>query len=120
MLKEVDKGKLEKDILDAEIGHLQKMGITFSLGTSLSDDGEFFELRSMNFGVVFLACGVTGDNLRAESSDASKIAFAHPTGEQENERWIFKDKDLSTREVPLIKAIAAAIDTCINNILFKT
>lgn len=93
-LRETNSGRLEGEILDAEIQRLKKMGVTFTAKACLSENSGFGEIADCRFGAVFPALGV--------DSDTSSIRSLEAVG------GVFFEKDLLAKEMPLIKAIACA------------
>jgi len=93
-LRETNAGSLNGEILDAEIQRLKKMGVTFIVNTCLSRDFGIREIADLRFGAVFLAPGVNSDALSMNSL--------------EEVGGLFFERDILSKEIPLIKAIALA------------
>jgi NADPH-dependent glutamate synthase beta subunit-like oxidoreductase/NAD-dependent dihydropyrimidine dehydrogenase PreA subunit len=66
--------RLEKEVLNAEIDVLYKMGVTFKTGVEVGKDITLEELRKEGFEAFFLAIGAQGGNkLGIEGEDASGL-----------------------------------------------
>ena len=94
ILREVNAGRLNGDILNAEIQRLKQRGVTFTVNTCFSKDFGFGEIADLRFSDVFLALGAGSDALNMKSL--------------KDIQGVFLEKDFLSEETPLIKAIASA------------
>ena len=66
--------RLEKDVVEAEIGVLRELGVTFRTGVEVGRDVTLPELRAQGFEAFYLAVGAQGGrSLRLENEDARGV-----------------------------------------------
>ena len=69
--------RLPRDVIDASVGRMRELGVTFRLGTRLSADFNLATLRAAGFGAVFLGVGAqSGRDLRIEGHDLDGVLKA--------------------------------------------
>lgn len=107
-LSEVIEGRLNGELLDAEINRLNKMGVVFSANTCISKDVGPRELKEMRYKAIFLAPGTGSDFSLDPAIRENDAAAIQSTLKDANTSGIFTEVDLLTKKMPLIKAIAAA------------
>ncbi len=98
---------LEKEIIDAEIDVLRKLGVTFSLRIEIGKDRTIEELRQDGFKAFYLAIGAqAGRRLNIAGEDADGVM----TGLDFMRRAAFDEKDLSGGNVVVIGGGNVAVD----------
>ena len=69
--------KLEKDVIDAEIGILRELGVTIRCGVEVGKDVTLAQLRAQGYKAFYLAIGCQGGRvaLRCGSSDVTMVCL---------------------------------------------